>query len=70
MKLYLTATSERGKPATKGGQKYLDIIIKNELQEIMWHVHIESFTEPRAMLEVFSEPAKTIRLYHEYKKSV
>ena len=30
MKLYLTATSERGKPATKGGQKYLEIEIMDE----------------------------------------
>ena len=30
MKLYLTATSERGKPATNGGNEYLDIEIKAE----------------------------------------
>ena len=65
MKLYATIASER---AMKGqGGKYLDITIKNEYQEIMWVIRVESFTEPRAMLELFSSPDKTIRQYYDYK---
>ncbi len=34
MKLYLTATSERGKPVTKSGNDYIKIEIYNKNQEV------------------------------------
>jgi hypothetical protein len=39
MKLFLTSTSERGKPVTKSGNDYIEIKIMNENREIIFHQH-------------------------------
>lgn len=40
MKLYATTTSERGKPATKGGNEYIDIIITDVNRKELYNISI------------------------------
>jgi hypothetical protein len=66
MKLYATIQSER---ATKGqgGNDYLNINIKDENEKVVWTIHCEKITKNRVILELFSIPNETIRLYHDIK---
>ena len=66
MKLYATVESERASKG-QGGNDYLDIVIKDETEAVAWNIHIETFTEKRLILELFSKPGEIIRQYHEIK---